>query len=433
MIKFPPIKILLYLTSVILCSVIGCPNKSNAEELYGFVYDSLTSFPISEAEVFCPDEGAFEFTDIDGSYHLILPPGDHDIYIHKAGYYTFWDSVTIPDGGNLAHNFYLEPGGSTGLVFGVVTDCITGQPINNALVDTDEGDYTYSNAAGAYWLEIPEGAYIVEASAEGYFGKTFFVNLDPAFDPTIEQNVCLVTSENLCSLSGIVSDSRTGIPLTDVTLSAFGNLFFTFSDEAGTYSIDMPAGPIELSVELSGYVSQSIPINYATGETVILNISLDMVQPAEDDHCNQPGSCGTALAVNGAFQAGNIETAGDEDWFVFQGKTGEGYKIETSDLGPGMDTVIQLYRENGTTLIGADDDGGVGFGSKIVWTAEQDGFFYIRVSHYASSKIGTYHIAVSGLDDHCNEPGLCATEIAADGTPLPGNIEETGDIFPEMP
>ncbi|MFC1856732.1 pre-peptidase C-terminal domain-containing protein [Thermodesulfobacteriota bacterium] len=378
--------------------------------------------------MFCQDEGAFEFTDTDGSYHLILPPGDHDIFVYKAGYYTFWDSVAIPDGGILAHNFYLEPGGSTGLVFGVVTDCIADQPINNALVDTDEGDYTYSNAAGAYWLEIPEGSYIIEVSADGYFEKTFFVNMDPAFDPTIEQNACLVTSENLCSLSGIVSDSQMGNPLVDVTLSAFGDLFFTFTDEAGTYSMDVPSGPIDLHVEASGYVSQSIPINYATGETATLNVSLDMVQPTEDDHCNQPGSCATALVVNGAILSGNIETPGDEDWFVFQGNTGEVYKIETSDLGLGMDTVIQLYREDGTTLIGADDDGGVGFGSKIVWTAEQDGSFYIKVRHYESSKTGTYHIAVRGSDDHCNEAGLCATEISADGTPIPGNIEKIGDI-----
>jgi hypothetical protein len=148
---------------------------------------------------------------------------------------------------------------------------------------------------------------------------------------------------------------------------------------------------------------------------------------ASDDHCNEPGPCATELPVDGTPLPGNIETGGDTDWFQFTAVSGLTYEMETFDLSPDSDTVMALYRSDGTSLIETDDDGGEGLASNIVWLSDTQETLYIKVREYDGTGTGSYSIRLTGFDDHCNTPSSCATDLIPNDTPVQGSFEIDDD------
>jgi hypothetical protein len=115
-----------------------------------------------------------------------------------------------------------------------------------------------------------------------------------------------------------------------------------------------------------------------------------------DDHGDDPSSA-TALETDGTKVGGEIQAkaSGDLDFFSFDATAGNTYIIETSDLEAGLDTLIVLYGTNGTTQIDEDDDGGdEASGSKIEWTCQESGTYYVSVESYLGASTGSYNFAV---------------------------------------
>ena len=72
---------------------------------------------------------------------------------------------------------------------------------------------------------------------------------------------------------------------------------------------------------------------------------------------------------------------GDQDYFRWWGKAGITYIISTSDLDPGLDTVLDVY-DPGQSLIASNDDVAPGiFSSEVQFTAGADGYYYARVTN----------------------------------------------------
>lgn len=397
--------------------------------LEGYVYDAVTNNPIPEAwiDAFVGDEWYYTDSLADGSYHLDSAAGTNELEVWAPGYEILVVSIEITEGVTVPRDFYLQPLDleSIGLVQGTVEDCETNQPIRNARIEVDTGEYTYTDGAGGYALELPYDIYFIIFDASGYAEIWDLILVDT---PSVDLGqICLYKEDRLGHVYGTIRDSQTGSPVADAFLSLSDYPFYTSSDYDGYYWMQVPPRPVELVVEAEGYVTKTADVSLSAGEGDQLNVDLDPVGMGFDDHCNVADTCATALYVNGEPVDGSFETAGDVDWFRFQGTSGIIYEIETSELGPGSDTFIYLYREDGTTLIDSDDDDGVGLASKIAWTSDQDGLFYIKVNHYSSSGTGTYQITVKGSDDHCNQLGPCATELLTDGSPVPGYIEEGED------
>jgi hypothetical protein len=81
-------------------------------------------------------------------------------------------------------------------------------------------------------------------------------------------------------------------------------------------------------------------------------------------------------------QVHNVHLEGDHDWLLLRVEEGVTYVLETSDLGIGIDTIIHLYDENGDELAHNDDSGQDGVASRIIWTADSAGVFYVMVRDY---------------------------------------------------
>jgi Zn-dependent metalloprotease len=150
---------------------------------------------------------------------------------------------------------------------------------------------------------------------------------------------------------------------------------------------------------------------------------------------NVPAQAST-ITVDGSAQPHNFHVAGDDDWASFSATAGSSYAIETSNLGSGSDTFIELYDTNGTTLITSDDDGGTGLASRIEWIATAGGTYYVRVRHYSGSAFGpetNYDLQVTSTSNSSpdsfepDDDAGSANAIATDGTVQTHNFHADGD------
>ncbi len=394
-----------------------------AVQLQGKVLDTRTNAPVPFAQVLSITDGSYTVCDSPGSYVLEVSPGSHLFYVYAPGYLTLEEPLLVQSA--LTHDFVLTPERNVGLIQATVKDCGTGQPIPGALVMTGTGFHTYTNASGFFSLNLPYGPHVLRVLAEGYLYSEGQVTLDIGFLDL--GDICLDPDTLLGFAYGTVWDSQTGFPVIYARVGLLGESTFTTSLFDGSYFIEARPGSKVLLIEAPGYVSKQAPIEVVAGLSVYLEIFLDPEWYAlRDDYCNEIGPCAALMEINGEEVAGSIEPPGDGDFYKFPVTAGMPYGVKTFDLGPGCDTVLYLFREDGTLLL-TDDDSGGALASRISWTADQDGLLYVAVRHYSISGSGSYKISVEGVDDHCDVPQACATVLETNGNPRSGNNEVEGD------
>ena len=93
-------------------------------------------------------------------------------------------------------------------------------------------------------------------------------------------------------------------------------------------------------------------------------------------------SSATAKPYRG-IQSHTFHATTDTDWVAFTVPAGHvghtTYRIETLNLGCGMDTVLRLYNSDGSTLLLQDDDGGIGQASRLDWKPSAAGTYYVNI------------------------------------------------------
>jgi hypothetical protein len=127
-----------------------------------------------------------------------------------------------------------------------------------------------------------------------------------------------------------------------------------------------------------------------------------------DDHGND--AAGATPTTDPSNNPGVIESATDEDWFVFEALAGVAYRAEQT-AGALSQVVLSVIGPDGqpvpTTGVGP---------AAVEWTAASSGPFYIVVEAASGAQLGDYVIRLTGEDDHGDN--------AANATPLivPGNL-----------
>lgn len=140
------------------------------------------------------------------------------------------------------------------------------------------------------------------------------------------------------------------------------------------------------------------------------SVFVDQYEPNNDINSAFTIAAGAAKSCNAT-----LWPTGDVDFYRFVGKAGYAYQVATSDLTPGLDTVLTLYDTNGNVIAQNDDAPGVtDRSSRIVFTASQDGFYYARVVNRDPSDPSnkTYCIQVSNTATPTPTPSQ---------TPVPGS------------
>ena len=143
---------------------------------------------------------------------------------------------------------------------------------------------------------------------------------------------------------------------------------------------------------------------------------------AWDDFAAGTGTTGR-VAVGGSA-TGEIEAAHDSDWFAVTLEADKGYRIDLKGERTGDGTLRnphldRIYDAGGTSVGGADDNGGKGRNSRTIFTPEED---------------GTYYVAAGGVDDHTGTYTLSveAWDDFAAGTGTTGRVEVGGSATGEI-
>lgn len=95
-----------------------------------------------------------------------------------------------------------------GVIQGVVTDCVTGGPVANALVSVSNGFSGATDANGRYSIVVPLGSYAVSASAPlRNCAPSAAQSVTVAANGTASRNFCLTGSPKLAFASAAIDDS----------------------------------------------------------------------------------------------------------------------------------------------------------------------------------------------------------------------------------
>ncbi|MDY7076739.1 MAG: pre-peptidase C-terminal domain-containing protein [Chloroflexota bacterium] len=106
------------------------------------------------------------------------------------------------------------------------------------------------------------------------------------------------------------------------------------------------------------------------------------------------------ISTDGTAQTHNFDIPGDQDWVEFDAVEGQQYTFQTENVGGYADTVLHVYDTDGSTLLDFNDDfEGLGWASRVDWTAPADGTYYVMVKHWDEHAYGceTVYTLSSGV------------------------------------
>ena len=167
-------------------------------------------------------------------------------------------------------------------------------------------------------------------------------------------------------------------------------------------------------------VLKKSPVESTTGKTG--GDAVPPVGPGRTTRCGDHGcDSGSATAVGvPSTTAGDLEVAGDVDFFSFSAVAGTIYDIEVLLSGTLTDSTLSLFAPDGTTLVDFDDDGGDGFGSKITFETLIGGTYFVGVDSFLGLGAGTYDLDLSS-------PGTFAITPIGIPSTSPCEIDPAGD------
>ena len=148
-------------------------------------------------------------------------------------------------------------------------------------------------------------------------------------------------------------------------------------------------------VGVAGYSTATSAGTYTLAIALVSADSVPDLSPVPredvaDDHADSREQA-TPVAV-GEATAGELQHAGDVDYFVFEAEPGQLYQIDVA-LGTLSDSVATLYDADGYQVDYNDDHSGT-LASRLNWQATASGPHYVGVAGFSTSA-GTYTLIIA--------------------------------------
>src|ERR1044071_800010 len=104
--------------------------------------------------------------------------------------------------------------------------------------------------------------------------------------------------------------------------------------------------------------------------------------------------------LDSGLAAGDLEVAGDHDWFRVRLYTGHNYIVDQrgapSNAGTLSDPFLRI-RDAAGTQITSNDDGGIGFDSQVAFHANLTANYFVDAGAFAEGGTGTYVVQLTDL------------------------------------
>ncbi len=175
-------------------------------------------------------------------------------------------------------------------------------------------------------------------------------------------------------------------------------------------------GTVDPVAELEGRTVTGGRLNAARA------VSSQEISPAPDDPVGHLRDA-TGIRVGDSVSV-VLQDPGDQHWYAFQAHAGLRYIFET-ELGTLSDTTLTLYSSDGTNVLEYNDDGGPRLASRISWSAQRDGIYYLKVQAFRRYQTGGYTLHARVVDDYAHN-FASATSVPV-GTTIAGVLENVGD------
>ena len=280
------------------------------------------------------------------------------------------------------------------------------------------------SATGEIELRDDRDWFAVELEA----GKTYRIDLKGAStgDGTLAH-------PNLFGIYDAGSNYMDGVRAYDGGVGTNSHVLFTATDTATHYVVAEGQGDGTGTYTLSVAEAPEVPDDPASAAGASGTVAVTV---PGDDFPAGTGTSGT-VAVGGSA-TGELEYEGDYDWFAVELQEGKTYQIDLKGASANAGTLRDphlggIYDRNGTAVAGADDDGGVGRASLLVFTASETATYYVAAGgrnaagYSHTHQTGTYALSVTEInaDDHTGDINTAA-RVAVGGSAR-GEIESGGD------
>ena len=153
------------------------------------------------------------------------------------------------------------------------------------------------------------------------------------------------------------------------------------------------------------------------------------VTPGPNDFAAGPETSGTVEV--GGKATGEIDFAGDRDWFAVDLEAGGTYRIDLEGISTGAGTLHDPYlrgvHDAGGNLIDrtTNNDRGWGANSQVFFTADADRTYYVSAGAFRDGE-GTYTLSVRDFTDDYRSDTSTTGVVTVDGS-VTGKIERSGD------
>ena len=212
-----------------------------------------------------------------------------------------------------------------------------------------------------------------------------------------------------------------------------GNGLFNYtwqsSTDDATWETIASGSSLTISQDLEGQQVQA-RISYTDAEAHSENVYTGSVTIARRDDFTEDSRTTGRLSIGGT-SSGELEEAGDSDWFQVSLIEGAGY--EFNQVGNSLsDPYLYLRGQNGTILLG-NDDGGTGLNSRITFDATTTSTYYLDAGSYQNSLTGSYTVSATQTSappppdgDDFSEDTNTTGRLNIGGSST-GELEEAGD------
>ncbi|MEA2325743.1 MAG: hypothetical protein QOE68_702 [Thermoanaerobaculia bacterium] len=218
-----------------------------------------------------------------------------------------------------------------GVINGVVTDCVTGAAVSNALVSVSNGFSGATDANGRYSIIVPPGSYTVSASAPlRNCAPSASQSVTVAANGTASRNFCLTGSPKLTFASSTIDDSaasnngavnrdecvKLAVSVANVGCSAATGVNATLATSTPGVTVNQPKAAYG-TIARDGSKAPATPFSFSTssadgfrcGVPIDFTLTIASDQGGSTTSFSVPTCPAAAITKNGAITADDAQQA----------------------------------------------------------------------------------------------------------------------------